>query len=682
MGDYSGDITVTLRAKAIKDVIRTNTGYAYGTGSGLSIKACKAGMSGQEDAKTDDDGWCYSERLYESQGWQKITYTFKNYSADQDGFIKFYTEGAVVLDDIEITTAASFIAIPKDNGITDFQKDQFSISWDPVRKSYNYYVDLYTRKYLSENDTTYTADFEDGTVPAGFHCTSTTVVDTAGVDDSKSLILYSGDTIVTPTNGNDYRYLHFYMHVYDDYAIQEYGEYAKWAVAGEISVQYKNADGWQSIGYFDASNFFSKPRTVYLETQISNFEALHATQFRIVPSELDPGAYLVIDNIEASALPAFQYQMAGNMYGRDDLSDNYCVYGLTYDTNYTFEGLDSLTEYWYGVRSHYVHQFAERSYIHALGVATPVSKPATDVDKSGTFTANWNAVPKANSYTATCYGYKKMTEDNDAYTIIEEDFDKVNADVTEATDPSDPDPLGNSTTSSLDEYTNLPGWLGKNNTLVQGMIGAEGNYYSVNSAIATPELDLTHDTQAQLTLKLNGDAGDQIIIYLDGTRYGVTIPESGTIDGTYVLPTKGQRTSIQLYSSGAAPFTLDYIKVTQSVKEGDLVLTKLADGETEDNASTSYTFTGLNAYPFDLYAYDVVSHFKYSDSEIATSLKSSDLVVVDLNDTATAITLQKTDSEVKVVGRYTTDGRQVSKPVKGVNILKMSDGTTKKVIVK
>ncbi len=39
-------------------------------------------------------------------------------------------------------------------------------------------------------------------------------------------------------------------------------------------------------------------------------------------------------------------------------------------------------------------------------------------------------------------------------------------------------------------------------------------------------------------------------------------------------------------------------------------------------------------------------------------------------------------TEATVVARYTVNGVQVSAPVKGVNILKMSDGTTRKVLVK
>lgn len=40
------------------------------------------------------------------------------------------------------------------------------------------------------------------------------------------------------------------------------------------------------------------------------------------------------------------------------------------------------------------------------------------------------------------------------------------------------------------------------------------------------------------------------------------------------------------------------------------------------------------------------------------------------------------DGEAAEVARYTLDGKQISAPVKGINVIKMSDGTTKKVLVK
>lgn len=45
-------------------------------------------------------------------------------------------------------------------------------------------------------------------------------------------------------------------------------------------------------------------------------------------------------------------------------------------------------------------------------------------------------------------------------------------------------------------------------------------------------------------------------------------------------------------------------------------------------------------------------------------------------------TINGADSNATVVARFAADGTQISAPVKGVNILKMSDGTTRKVMVK
>lgn len=49
---------------------------------------------------------------------------------------------------------------------------------------------------------------------------------------------------------------------------------------------------------------------------------------------------------------------------------------------------------------------------------------------------------------------------------------------------------------------------------------------------------------------------------------------------------------------------------------------------------------------------------------------------------ATSIKGVETSENATVVARYAADGSQISAPVKGINILKMSDGTTRKVVVK
>ena len=44
--------------------------------------------------------------------------------------------------------------------------------------------------------------------------------------------------------------------------------------------------------------------------------------------------------------------------------------------------------------------------------------------------------------------------------------------------------------------------------------------------------------------------------------------------------------------------------------------------------------------------------------------------------------ISENKSELKEVARYTIDGRRISTPQRGLNIVKMSDGSTVKVLVK
>lgn len=116
--------------------------------------------------------------------------------------------------------------------------------------------------------------------------------------------------------------------------------------------------------------------------------------------------------------------------------------------------------------------------------------------------------------------------------------------------------------------------------------------------------------------------------------------------------------------------------------KGARTLTWLAGAET-DAATASYTFTGLDAYDFDWYGYDVSSKYQYDENTAVTSVTPSSMMFVNLIDgVSTGVTELQNNADIKVVARYTADGQPVPAPVKGLNILKMSNGRTMKVIVK
>ena len=49
---------------------------------------------------------------------------------------------------------------------------------------------------------------------------------------------------------------------------------------------------------------------------------------------------------------------------------------------------------------------------------------------------------------------------------------------------------------------------------------------------------------------------------------------------------------------------------------------------------------------------------------------------------STAISSVEDSAEVREVARYSVDGKRISKPQTGVNVVRFSDGTVKKVVVK
>ena len=49
---------------------------------------------------------------------------------------------------------------------------------------------------------------------------------------------------------------------------------------------------------------------------------------------------------------------------------------------------------------------------------------------------------------------------------------------------------------------------------------------------------------------------------------------------------------------------------------------------------------------------------------------------------ATGITDTQTSADVREVARFTIDGKRINQPQRGINIVKYSDGTVKKVVVK
>ena len=139
-------------------------------------------------------------------------------------------------------------------------------------------------------------------------------------------------------------------------------------------------------------------------------------------------------------------------------------------------------------------------------------------------------------------------------------------------------------------------------------------------------------------------------------------PIAGKIDAVTVEENKEVKVDLAKVCSDADNFQAAIIKtikdvskeniVTATVKDGKLVVKGLKEGST-------------------------VVTLNFCSNGISTKTTVRFFVTK-----ATGITGTQTSADVREVARYTIDGKRINQPQRGVNIVKYSDGTVKKVVVK
>lgn len=136
-GDYSGHVTLTMMVKPLQSDWHGNKP----TGNSFYIMPI---AYDEHQADTDIDDGYYSLRMYEKDGWVRVTAEFDNHTTDAEGCIMFYSNTDILIDDVQITTEPTFIGSPTMLQLTDPKEDGFTINWMPVRKAFNYYIHLFT----------------------------------------------------------------------------------------------------------------------------------------------------------------------------------------------------------------------------------------------------------------------------------------------------------------------------------------------------------------------------------------------------------------------------------------------------------------------------------------------------------------------------------------------------------
>lgn len=348
-------------------------------------------------------------------------------------------------------------------------------------------------------------------------------------------------------------------------------------------------------------------------------------------------------------------------------------------TSFTFTNLDPATQYYYAVRSHFINTFSDFEILPMNQIAPPAVTEATDIF-ANTFTANWEPVVKADSYVVSLFGVNKVMEDSDDFIIFEEDFENVSH-YTDSDDIYNPDMVSSDSGLTIDDLTSSPGWQTRINhtVLVNGMLGLDDyNYW-----LYTPDLYVGGDDKITLSLRAEFLSEDPTFyVKFAGVQYQVPV-DGYVCDGTYEIPTHGlDYSKLQITGPEEDFIFIDYIIISQSLKAGDYTYTYMGSNDTAD---TAFSFTDLDADRFDLYGYSVQS--VKGEGKAAITSEPSTRIIVDLKNGSsftgvTAIDSVNENLEVTEIERYTIDGRRIDAPMKGLNIVRMSDGSVRKVMVR
>lgn len=390
----------------------------------------------------------------------------------------------------------------------------------------------------------------------------------------------------------------------------------------------------------------------------------------IYQAQLDPET---IEELESKGMSVDEY-----FEGIPDDYHNFGIVEPNKPTSFTYTGLDPNEQYYYAVRAHYVTTFSDKYEIYPMKeMAVPTANIATDIT-GNSFKASWSKVTKADSYVVNLYGVNQVLEDEEAYIIFEEDFGKTGG-YTDATDIHAPEPLSSESGISLDDLTSTPGWSTNidHALVVDGMLGVDKlNYWLKSPMIYMAGADVINVTLRALCPE---DPDFTFYIKFNGKTYQVSA-NGGVFEDTIVIPTEGLKEgSIWFKSGDYMSLFLDYISIAQPLKKGDRTFTWLGS---QDATDTNHVFTDLNPDLYDMYAFSVKS-VRGEDPDQITSAES-DRIIVDLKNKHSESKIEEisVDGKVVEVARFTIDGRKIRGPQPGVNIIRYSDGSTRRVLVK
>lgn len=594
-GTYSGNLTLTFRAKLLKNTRSSDK---------------------MDIALLNDSGRLESTVVDLTPEWETFTVNFTK--GEFSGCLIQFSMASeeVLIDDVKICTVLTSIPAPRATGVTNYTEGGFTANWQPVAEADSYLVTVYEKKVseavvcedfdnlniipgtnrLDKSDPGFTDGWtvSYGTVRNSDHVSSN------GYEGSTGMIFRAtGEGFATPVFDRPIRDFSFY-------AAHPSGQSCMSTLVVSVLV-----DGqWGTLGNYDVERISREGEIIRLS---SNFPegGVNAVQVKFRKNEQNDAGRdvsIVVDHIRIMTDPEPVPVLV-------DLP--------TADCSLAISGLDPYKDYSYTVRA-VNQQFvsSESNEITASGLPCPKLSEAQNVGDNS-FTAVWCLTPKADGYIVSNYNVYTVQEASENTIILHEDFSKVLEGSLDA-----PVGLYNVVNPlALDDYTHNPGWLGLATYLVKGMLGTR-SYMGITGMIQTPVLDLSGNNGAfRVTVTVTGDtdATNEELVVQAGMEEYISLPiEAGkSVTLNYDFNCGQEYMPLAFYSYNGFPFYIDEITVTQSLPKGAQIYREIEERVIDNAETLTADFTALAPAANEHYAYRV---FAYRDFMGSREFSGSDSV--------------------------------------------------------
>ena len=588
IGDYYGHLKISLKLR-----YRGHLNQGSTHGSCVFVSVCSGDFdypSGVYYAQVDQEG---------DNDWEEYTFECINPNKG-DCFIQInavtYSTDGWLVDDIRVERDYDFVTPPTSAEMTGYHQDGFSVRWAGAEQAASYQMNLWEEVKLQEEGVHEVVDFENYAYMMMSDWEFNTVLgygmaaDGQGQDGTTGLYLFNNGNVKMPENGG-------FLTSYKVF-VRPVGELNE---DDRLSLKLTNGDNVIDVADVIVTNIDKEEG--YLVDFVAdgvNLNNAKAVQIEFLTS--NPNGAIAIDNIEYETTPPTKTTL---------IQEELPIQG----TEHTFTGLNPENEYYIALRS--VRDDGALSdwtgSAHILGLPCPIVSEATEIDRRGAYTANWQAAPKAVGYVAVNYEANLVTEDNDAFPVFTETFANC--------DGTDENPYYLES-DNYDGHSDNDGWFcpyleyygGKASSaqVADGKIVCQSYSY-----LETPSLCLSgNDGKFTLDFTFWGltGVGEKLMVQYGDEVRECPVPEDATGADLAAVPVHLEFENgvddhtIMFRTATSQRFMIDDVKITQSLKKGDFIYFKKST-EQVDGETLSHRFTGLDSSKN--YAFAVVSLGEY-----------------------------------------------------------------------